>query len=112
MRGTNSTITSTSGVSETCASCGGDPGGSVWEGKVLMGILTVDDIVALAPGALDHRAVVHLFRTGGLRGTKLGRFWVTKASWFIEDWDRLERDSHRVRSKRVRRQVVVEVAAR
>jgi hypothetical protein len=101
-----------SGVRETCASCGGDPGGLVWEGVVLTGGLTAKDIAGLMPGALDQRGAVHLFATGQLRGTKVGKCWVTTASKFIEDWERLEQRARRRRGNGVRRQVVVEVKAR
>ena len=90
----------------TCASCGGDPGGLVWEGIVLTGPLTSSDITALLRGALDHRGVVRLFRTRKLRGLKLGHHWVTRASVFIEDWQRLEA---RTPIRRARAMRIVEV---
>jgi hypothetical protein len=113
MQETKPTLRSTPGVRYTCASCGGDPAGLIWQGIVLSGVLTAADIASLAPGALDQRGVVHLFNTGKLRGAKLGKCWVTTASQFIEDWELLQKQTIRVRrSKRVRRKVVVEVMAR
>lgn len=79
------------GVADTCAQCGGDPGGLIWEGIVLKGILTQFDVERLLNGALDHRQVVRLFTTKRLQGTKAGRVWVIRASQFITDWDRFER---------------------
>jgi hypothetical protein len=100
------------GIRESCASCGGDPGGLVWEGVILTGALTAADLARLAPGAIDHRGAVRLFATGKIRGVKIGKCWVTTASRFIEDWQLLEKRSRRVRQKRQRRRIVVDVAAR
>jgi hypothetical protein len=100
------------GVRDTCASCGGDPGGLVWQGLVLNGGLTAADIARLIPGAIDQRGAVHLFATGKLRGFKIGKCWVTTASQFLEDWELLQKHSRFGRGSAVRRQVVVEVAAR
>jgi hypothetical protein len=55
---------------------------------------------------------VRLFATRKIRGVKLGKCWVTTASRFIEDWQLLEKRSRRVRQKRQRRRIVVDVAAR
>ena len=77
-------------VLDKCVSCGGDPGGLAWEGVVLLGLLTSQDITALLHGALDHRGVVRLFTTGTLHGTKVGGRWVIRASQFVADWSCLE----------------------
>lgn len=112
MQETTELRSATPGLRETCASCGGDPGGMVWEGVILTGALTAADIAGLMPGAIDQRGAVRLFATGQFRGTKIGKCWVTTASRFIEDWDRLERRARRRGRTRMRRPVVIEVPAR
>ena len=100
-------------LTDTCASCGGDPGGMVWEGLVLAGLLSVDDIVALLHGALDHRGVVRLFTVGRLHGTKMTGAWMIRASQFLADWRRLEQTSSpSVRRRHARRGRIVEVVQR
>jgi len=112
MQGTTGS-TASRGIRHDCAICGGDPGGLVWQGIVLSGCLTTEDIAALMPGAITPRGVVHLFATGKLRGAKIGKHWVTTASDFIADWETLQRNSRRRRNQvRTRRAVVVEVARR
>lgn len=96
-------------VRETCATCGGDPGGLVWEGVVLSGVLTAADIALLMSGAIEQRGIVHLFATGRLRGTKLGKWWVTTASKFIEDWERIEGYTPSHRRRRARKKAAAEV---
>ena len=100
-------------VQATCASCGGDPGGLLWEGFVLLGLLSVNDLVTLFHGALDHRTITRLFRTGQFHGTKLGKRWVIRASQFIADWDKLERAGGISFSRKIaRNQRVITVVAR
>jgi hypothetical protein len=102
------------GVSTTCASCGGDPGGLVWEGVVLRSVLTVEDLALLLRGAFDRRTLVRYFTAGQLHGLMAGRSYVIRASAFIADWTRFEQLG-RVPSGR-RRAItaprVVKVAAR
>lgn len=81
---------STSGLGETCAACGGDPGGLVWEGMVLRGVLSATDIAVLLRDTLPYRSVVRLFASGQLHGFKLGKQWQIRASQFIKDWEYLE----------------------
>ena len=71
------------GLRDTCAACGGDHGGILFEGRALKGILTHFDIERLLEGALDHRQVVRLFTTRWLRGTKYGRVGLSgpASSW-------------------------------
>jgi hypothetical protein len=96
-------------IRTTCASCGGDPGGLIWEGVVLNGMLTAEDIVELCGGALNHRAVVRLFATRQLSGVKLGKFWVIRTSQFIDDWNTLEnRRLNWTKKSRARRAVVID----
>lgn len=97
-----------------CRSCGADPGGLLFEGLVLTGILTADDIVALLRGAMDRRAVVRLFTKRVLHGTTLGgRQWMIRASQFVEDWEHYEgRTALAVRAAAPSRRRVVEVIRR
>ena len=104
-------------VLATCKSCGGDPGGIVFEGLVLTGMLTVEDIVALLRGALDRRTVVRMFTRRILCGTKVKRQWLIRASQFVADWEQLESRSRiAVRATRphiaAARPQIVEVARR
>lgn len=94
-----------------CRSCGGDPGGLLFEGFVLTGILTADDIVALLHGAIDRRGTVRLFTRGLLHGTKLGKVWTIRASQFVADWAQLEARPYSP-TRRPRRRAVVEVVRR
>jgi hypothetical protein len=100
----------TARVLTTCASCGGDPGGLIFEGLVLVGVLTPDDIVVILRNTIDRRTVLRLLRSDELQGRKLGKSWVIEASQFIADWGRLRRQRHiATRPSRARRPVVVEV---
>jgi len=90
----------TQGVRTTCASCKCDPGGLVWEGFVLVGLLKVEDILTITGGAVDRRAVIRLFRRGELRGTKFGKRWVIRASQFVDDWQRIEHAQPRRAARR------------
>lgn len=106
-------LTKTPGISTTCASCGGDPGGMVWEGVVLRSVLTVEDLVLLLRGAFDRRTLVRYFTAGQLHGLLAGRSYVIRASAFIADWTRFEQLG-RVPARRRRAQAasVVEVVSR
>jgi hypothetical protein len=78
-------------VLATCASCGRDPGGILFEGFVLTGFLRADDIVTILRGALDRRQVVKLFTRRILHGTQpTGRQWFIRASQFVADWEHFE----------------------
>jgi hypothetical protein len=99
-------------VLATCKSCGGDPGGIVFEGLVLTGMLTADDIVALLRGALDRRTVVRLFTKRILHGTKVKRQWLTRASHFVADWEQFEARCRLPVRVAPTRATVVEVARR
>lgn len=94
-----------------CNACGGDPGGLLFEGLILTGMLTADDIVALLHGAVDRRAVVRLFTKGVLRGRKIGKTWVIRASVFVADWAELE-SRPRSPARMARKPLIVEVARR
>jgi hypothetical protein len=59
-------------------------------------MLTVEDIVTLLRGALDRRTVVRMFTKRVLRGTKIKRQWVIRASQFVADWEQLEGRAHLV----------------
>jgi hypothetical protein len=105
--------TASQSVLDTCAACGGDPGGLVWEGLVLVGLLKVDDILTVTGGAVDRRTIVRLFRTGELRGSKFGKRWVIRASQFVADWKRLERAGPgRVRRRAPAQEVIAQVTPR
>ncbi len=96
--------------SETCAACGGYPGGIIWEGVVLSGVLTAHDIVVLVRGALPYRSVVRLFTTGQLRGTRPGKVWQIRASQFVKDWDSIERSARALPMLPAARQIVEAIA--
>lgn len=113
MQDMNATLGTKQGIRFTCATCGGDPGGLVWQGAVLQGSLTAADIAMLMPTLFNARTAGHLFTSGKLRGSRVGKCWSTTASDFIEDWDRLQRSSSRRRSTpKPRRAAVVEVKRR
>lgn len=103
-----------SAVSATCASCGGDPGGLVWEGFVLSGALTAPVIAnELFGGALNERAVARLFKNEKLRGLKVGKNWAALPSHFVEDVAKLERGARiAARTPRARRKRVVDIPAK
>lgn len=97
-------------VLSNCKSCGGDPGGVVFEGLILTGMLTADDIVALLRGAKNRRAINRLFVDRILHGTKLGgRNWLIRSSQFVTDWEHHERREVPIRAARP---TTVEVARR
>ena len=94
-----------------CNACGGDPGGLPFEGLVLTGFLTADDIVALLRGAVDRRCVVRLFTKKLLHGSRPGKTWVIRASQFVADWAELEARPYSP-LRLPRRRAIVEVARR
>ncbi len=78
------------GLRQTCAACGGDPGGLVWEGMVIQGVLSATDITVLLRETVPYRSVVRLFTSGQLHGFKLGKQWQIRASQFLKDWEHIE----------------------